>query len=116
MQGDNTVQAITSDGTVAWTASVPMYSGFGANLVPDFQGGLVVLIAGIGGSVTKLDGITGEPYPAYTSSASLLGPIGVHTDGTIFAVQADPGNEAQSGAGTQTSLIGYQSDHGRANI
>ena len=37
LQGDNTVQAITSDGTVAWTASVPMYSGFGANLVPDFQ-------------------------------------------------------------------------------
>ena len=85
LQGDNTVQAITSDGTVAWTASVPPNSSFAgyANLVPDFQGGLVVYNS-LDGSITKLDGITGQPYPSCLNARP---PMAVHTDGTIFAIQ-----------------------------
>ncbi len=56
-----TVQAITSDGTTAWTASFTSLS----TVLPDFQGGLVVLDA-FANSIKKLDGITGQPYPAYT--------------------------------------------------
>lgn len=37
----------------------------------------------------KLDGITGQPYPAYTGGGF---DIAVHTDGTIFAVQGTQGN------------------------
>ena len=36
-QSDGTVQAITSDGAVAWTANI----GQDSEAVPDFQGGLV---------------------------------------------------------------------------
>ena len=99
-----TVQAITSDGTTAWTASFPSL----ATLLPDFQGGLVVY-DGFGlGSIKKLDGITGQPYPAYTSGSTgsvitesslvVAGPVAVHTDGTIFAIQES--------LDTGTSVIG----------
>jgi hypothetical protein len=80
-QNDGTVQAITSDGTTAWTANI----GAGSVGVPDFQGGLVV---DNGASVWKLDGITGQPYPAYTCDVacqSYPGPA-VHPGGTIFVV------------------------------
>jgi hypothetical protein len=84
LQNDNTIAAITSDGTTAWT-----YSATPADfltVVPDFQGGLIVYDSGSGGaSIKKLDGITGQPYPAY--SGTNLGLPVVHTDGTIFAVQ-----------------------------
>jgi len=82
-QADGTVAAITSDGTTAWTAN----AGGG---MPDFQGGLVVVGQS---SIYKLDGITGQPYPAYTvGGTTSLGAYGgslvaVHPDGTIFAVQ-----------------------------
>ena len=87
-QADGTVQAITSDGTTAWTAT----AGGG---IPDFQGGLVVVTPVVAGqsSIYKLDGITGQPYPAYTvGGTTSLGAYGgslvaVHPDGTIFAVQ-----------------------------
>jgi hypothetical protein len=85
------VQAITSDGTVAWTADVSQ----AGHTLPDFQGGLVLANDS---SIWKLDGITGQPNPAYTASGTTsLGAYGgslvaVHPDGTIFAVQqnSDP--------------------------
>ncbi len=82
-QGDihnQTVQAITSDGTTAWTANVSM-----AEAVPDFQGGLIVTDYV---SIWKLDGITGQRYAAYTPVGTLgiWGPLAVHTDGTVFAI------------------------------
>jgi hypothetical protein len=95
-QDDGTVQAITSDGTTAWTADVSNvdYSRAGS-IFPDFQGGLVV----VGDrSIWKLDGTTGQPYPAYTSGNSgiELGHVAVHTDGTIFAVLYNPGVGSQT--------------------
>jgi hypothetical protein len=89
-QSDRTVQAITSDGTVAWTADVSQSLAFFADL-PDFQGGLVVQTNGPpdGGSasVFKLDGVTGQPYPAFACDTG-TGCVGaaVHTDGTSLAL------------------------------
>jgi hypothetical protein len=90
-QSDGTVQAITSSGATAWTANLN-----GANYwqsVPDFQGGLVVanLANQTHQSISKLDGITGQAYPAYTPTTqndSLSMPV-VHTDGTIFTVDTN---------------------------
>ena len=81
-QSDGTVQAITSDGTVAWTANV----GQTAQILPDFQGGLVIFQGN--GNIFKLDGLTGQAYPAYVSGSSNEG-IAVHTDGTIFSLERD---------------------------
>jgi len=80
LQQDGNVLAITSDCLIAWTAFV----GTGNNLIPDFQGGLVVANTQ---SINRLDGITGQAYPAYTSASgsALTTPV-VHTDGTIFTV------------------------------
>ncbi len=79
-QSDPTVvQAITSDGVTAWTATL----GPGAALLPDFQGGLVV---SDNQGIRKLDGITGQSYPAYPPGGE---PLAVHTDGTIFTVVYD---------------------------
>jgi len=83
-QADGTVQAITSSGATAWTASLPS----SAAAVPDFQGGLVVAAPA---SINKLDGITGQAYPAYsaaTQSDSLSTPV-VHTNGTIFTIDTN---------------------------
>jgi hypothetical protein len=77
---DGTVQAIKSDGTTAWQTTLSGTS------LPDFQGGLVNQN---GNSITKLDGLTGQPYPTYTANSStdwLSSPFAVHTDGTIFTV------------------------------
>jgi hypothetical protein len=63
-QNDGTVQAIASDGTTAWTANI----GQPSQALPDFQGGLVVATQS---SVYKLDGITGQAYPAYTYPSGL---------------------------------------------
>ena len=88
-QADGTVQAITSEGTTAWTANV----SDGTNVVPDFAGGLVALEWNNGkGSVTKLDGKTGQRNPVYVPGGSWsLDPwdLAVHTDGTIFALQTN---------------------------
>jgi hypothetical protein len=81
LQADGNVQAIRPDGTTAWTAQV----GTSSTLIPDFQGGLVVYT---GSSIYKLDGMTGKPYPSYTSSAGLAIPV-VHTDGTIFTIDGN---------------------------
>ncbi|HEY1495185.1 MAG TPA: IPT/TIG domain-containing protein, partial [Candidatus Solibacter sp.] len=81
-QGDGTVQAITSDGTTAWTADVS-----GADkVIPDFQGGLVM--SKYDGdtytwSITKLDGMTGTARTLYQTTDG-WGDFVVHPDGTIF--------------------------------
>jgi hypothetical protein len=87
-QADGTVQAITSDGTVAWTANI----GVGNTGIPDFQGGLVVETSQGSGSdisysIYKLDGIDGHPYAPYTTTSQLQGDVAVHPDGTIFVFQ-----------------------------
>ena len=89
-QADGTVQAITSDGSTAWTADVSQAE----DVLPDLQGGLAV---STGNSIYKLDGITGQAYPAYTppgpgcSTYCELpsGGLAVHPDGTIFTTYTD---------------------------
>jgi len=98
-QNDGTVAAITSSCITAWTADVSdTYSG--GRVLPDFQGGLAV-VGATGGvwSVRKLDGITGQAYPAYSPAAPPSGEaslganggqlVAVHPDGTIFAIQGN---------------------------
>jgi hypothetical protein len=79
-QASGSVEAIASDGTIVWSANVGT-----AQTSPDFQGGLVVVSSSGPNQTTiqKLDGITGSPYPAY-SSTTANSTILVHTDGTIF--------------------------------
>jgi hypothetical protein len=97
LQGSGSVQAIKSDGTVAWTAPSVGGPGVNSTLLPDFQGGLVVVDFTniLQPTVRKLDGVTGQPYPtyAYANFNRLLNPnnpgvppVLVHTDGTIFTV------------------------------
>jgi hypothetical protein len=97
-----TVQAITSDGTTAWTASLAA----AVVVLPDFQGGLVAAESSTGqngnlDTIVKLDGITGQPYPAYKPTSPAALPIegqdffctftceliAIHTDGTIFDLE-----------------------------
>ena len=82
LNGDCNVQAITSDGSVAWTANIgqlPQYTGNPGpcnEFLPDFQGGFVVKgessTTDADGNahrhyyVQKLDGMTGQAYPTYT--------------------------------------------------
>jgi hypothetical protein len=102
----HTVAAITIDGATAWTAAIGAspITGVANSALPDFQGGLVVLRNN--NSIVKLDGITGQPGPAYApgGGSSILAPV-IHPDGTIFALQSDPivvgGNHEQ-----QSSVIG----------
>ena len=84
LQQSGNVQAIKADGTVGWTTSV----GLNNTLLPDFQGGLVVANQNSSpASVQKLDGMTGQAYPAYNfSNPNGPPPTLVHTDGTIFTV------------------------------
>jgi N-acetylneuraminic acid mutarotase len=80
--GDCNAQAITSDGTVGWTANIgqpPQYSGNPNScnpFVPDFQGGMVIKseisTTDVFGDPTfhyqlqRFDGMTGQAYPAST--------------------------------------------------
>ncbi len=89
-QQSGNVQAIRSDGTVAWTAN----AGSPANAaLPDFQGGLTIQnLNSTPPTIQKLDGITGQPNPAYSYANplhSLTGLTVVHTDGTIFTIDGD---------------------------
>jgi hypothetical protein len=92
LQASGNVQAIKSDGTTAWTSNV----GTSSSVTPDFQGGLVVVNSANFPQqfVQKLDGITGQPYPAYTAvgyngvNYGLSAPV-VHTDGTIFVLDGN---------------------------
>jgi hypothetical protein len=112
IQNDGTVQATAADGTVAWTADVSQaYWFWPGYVVPDFQGGLVV--AGWN-SIWRLDGMTGQPYPAYTSPyggawmfAAGARPV-VHPDGTIFATDdPDGGAEAVVGIDSTTGAMKF---------
>ncbi|PYT87372.1 MAG: hypothetical protein DMG36_25435 [Acidobacteria bacterium] len=82
-------QAIRSDGIAAWTTSVPPSNFFNANFFfSDFQGGLDVWS---GTSIYRLDGLTGQSYPAYNATSTESQSIGfgepaIHTDGTIFTI------------------------------
>src|SRR5262249_18353228 len=71
LQSDGTVQAITSDGTLAWTTSVLPQAGF-PYFLPTFQGGLVAMNV-TANSIRIIDGITGLVSATYTpSSGSFL--------------------------------------------
>jgi hypothetical protein len=104
LQNDCSVQAIASDGTAGWTKNIgTRASGSGCkNVVPDFQGGLLAVDSGSPihpginstGSIQKFDGMTGQPYPAYTITQPRppqFVPFVVvpHTDGTIFTIDGD---------------------------
>jgi IPT/TIG domain len=81
VQASGNVQAITSDGLVAWTANVG--TGY-ISLNADFQGGLV---AASPYTVTKYDGITGQQASQYTySSPGFSNRVYFGTDGTIFTI------------------------------
>jgi hypothetical protein len=94
LQADWNVLAITKDCLTAWTAPVAT----GSTLIPDFQGGLIVTN---GQSIYKLDGMTGQAYPKYSSVSgdTLVTPV-PHTDGTIFTVDGDQfvGIDPQTGS------------------
>jgi hypothetical protein len=88
LNADCNLQAVTSDGTVAWTANVGTSTDQSGNsscnqFLPDFQGGVVV---NTGQSIYRLDGVTGAPYPAYGSFENCFTTPVVHTNGTIFVV------------------------------
>ncbi len=101
LQNSGNVQAVRSDGTVAWTATV----GAGNTLLPDFQGGLVVSAAD---TVKRFDGMNGQQVFAYSfvnpggTSYAYRGkhPVAVHPDGTVFVVDGDSvvGIDSQTGA------------------
>jgi hypothetical protein len=103
-QNDLTVQAITSDGKTAWTADLSKAYGWGWNVLPDFQGGLVAMESRGGqylDSIVKLDGMTGQPSVVYTApnADSSLIDLVAHPDGTVFALtgQAVIGIDASTG-------------------
>jgi hypothetical protein len=84
LNADGNVQAITSAGLTAWTANVGSAVTC-SNLIPDFQGGLVIATSQ---SIYRLDGMTGQPSTwTYTSASgsSLSTPV-VHTSGPIFTI------------------------------
>jgi Big-like domain-containing protein/IPT/TIG domain-containing protein/galactose oxidase-like protein len=120
LQNDCSVQAIASNGTPGWTANIgsqssQLFGGGCKNVVPDFQGGFLSVdkgnpqTPGTPGAIQKFDGITGQPYPAYSVTTpresgsrppSLVVP---HTDGTIFTIDGD-------------SLIGIDPSTGRPKV
>jgi hypothetical protein len=111
LQGDGNVQAIMSDGTVAWT----QYAGTNSRLVPDFQGGLTIVT---NSSVSKLDGMTGTPSLVYT----LAHPVSygspstvVHTVGTVFTVDGDTVAVVNPLNGTQVSVPMTHSTYTQTN-
>jgi hypothetical protein len=77
MNFNGQVQAITANGNLAWSS----YSSNG-NIIPDFQGGYI----DAGEFIQKHDGITGQAYPAYHFQFYSPWVFGLHTDGTVFAI------------------------------
>ena len=78
-----------------WVAAV---SGTYNQFFPDFQGGLGVLSYTLNAdgtqssSILKLDGLTGQAYPAYSATSPdgyALSNAVPHPDGTIFALNAN---------------------------
>jgi hypothetical protein len=86
------VQALTSDGTMMWTAALPPSTRPDNSLLPDFQGGLVYRTDD---SVTRFDGMTGQQLFQYTFNTAWDAVVdtgrlaAVHTDGTVFVADAD---------------------------
>ena len=117
---DGTIQAITSDGTTAWTAGID-------NLDQswewaDFQGGLVIINTGdVSQSVIRLDGATGQRTATVTidqppDAYRWVYDAAVHPDGTIFAVVQTapdclPGS--CSGGGAYFSVMGIDPSGGQ---
>ena len=105
---DGTVLAVTADGEVAWTTNVG--NDVWNNLfLPDFQGGLVVYNIN-NSTVYKLDGLTGQAYPAYQPSlpvGAYVGPPAIHTDGTIFTPDYTCANAAL-GHKPRPSLLSFK--------
>ena len=83
---DGAVQAISSDGTVLWTAAAPL--GASADSRPDFEGGLVVFNRD---TIVRLDAATGQPTTLYgnanqdTHDWRLAAPA-IHPDGVVLTV------------------------------
>jgi hypothetical protein len=66
------VTAITSDGVTAWSADVSASGGWD-QVLPDFQGGLVVCKTDvIPNSIVRLDGKTGQSAATYNASGNSL--------------------------------------------
>ena len=87
--GQVSVQAITSDGTVAWTADL----GNAYPVLPDFLGGLVYIDRDTGW-IARVDGTTGQTNILYTpQDQNHVDSIAVHPDGTIFATLQDYSND-----------------------
>ena len=76
VSGWSRVQAIKADGHTAWVANTN-----GGFTIPDFQGGFI----DAGDVIQKYDGNTGQALPAYTLQFPWW-VFGIHTDGTVFAV------------------------------
>jgi len=137
-QNDGTVQAITSDGTTAWTVDLDINV---LQALPDFQGGLVSLTCSpvydwactvSKQTVIQYDGVTGQANnlyspPASTGTGSQLSTywledlLAVHTDGTIFVVlfneQWDAGNSPSDETDTLSwSVIGIDSATGAQTV
>ncbi len=115
---DGTVQAITSDGTTAWTAGISDQSWAWA----DFQGGLVIINLGdVSESVIRLDGATGQRTATVTidqppDAYRWVSDAAVHPDGTIFVVVERfpvclPGS--CSGGGAYFSVMGIDPSGGQ---
>jgi hypothetical protein len=83
VQASGYVQAITDDGSVAWTANVGNAYN---NLLPDFLGGLVESTSA---SIIKFDGLTGQQTSHYAFANPGRHPIALHTDGMIFSIDGD---------------------------
>lgn len=105
VNNSGSVQAIQTDGTVAWTASTPV-SDFPIYL-PDFQGGMIVY-DGVQSMITRFDGMTGQPNVLYSPGITTgLGVPAVHTDGIIFIPEFTD---------AQTYLTGIDSSAGGAKF
>jgi hypothetical protein len=81
---DGSVQAITPEGRVAWTAMSPIWGAYR----PDYQGGLLVFDSE---SIYRLHPQTGQAAPLYTNANAetrnyMLATPAVHPDGTVFTV------------------------------
>ena len=120
LQNDGKIQAIKSDGTVAWTSDVSAYvvGGFfngvlhttadwgtddadvaGAGVRPNFQGGITFRATNCNDDALRcalvtLDGGTGQVVSTYTPAGGNqnFGDFLIHTDGTIFNLEMD-GND-----------------------
>jgi uncharacterized protein YjdB len=93
------IQAVQSDGTVAWTANVPV-NDFPVYL-PDFQGGLAIYDP-VQSSIFKFDGLTGQADPPYAPSGSGFGIPAIHTDGTVIAVESTSNQDFVTGIDPST--------------